>query len=162
MKQIDVKSDAWINLLDEIQVTFNQGDLITHDWLRKKFGLEALDFKNFKSTKEFIEAYQTQQFAYMTLVDTLRWQLLEEYSIFIKNIRGDGYSLLPPEEQVQFGYDEFMSTIKTAIKRADLIMKYVQPVSMEQQSKDRDMRAKCSMLKMMLKGVRSQKFEDNT
>jgi len=55
-----------------------------------------------------------------------------------------------------------MSTIKTAIKRADLIMKYVQPVSMEQQSKDRDMRAKCSMLKMMLKGVRSQKFEDNT
>lgn len=90
----------------------------------------------------------------MSLVDTLRWQLLEERNVYLKNIRGDGYTLLPAKEQVKYGYDEFLKTVKIAIKQADLIMNNVLPVPLEQQSKDNDLRARCSMLKQMLLSVR--------
>lgn len=95
-----------------------------------------------------------QQFAYMTLVDTLRWQLLEERSVYLKNIRGDGYTILPSNEQVKYGYDDFLKTVKASIKQADLIMNKVLPVSIEQQSRDNDLRARCSMLKQMLLSVK--------
>ena len=65
--------------------------------------------KDFDNTEDFIEAIQMQQFSYMTLVDTLRWQLLEDQKIYIKNIRGDGYQIVQPTEQVQYGYDKFIS-----------------------------------------------------
>lgn len=154
MKQIEINSEAWISLLDEIINKFEAGTLIAHDWLRHKFTLEKLHYEDFESTEDFVKAIQMQQFAYMTLVDTLRWQLLEERNVYLKNIRGDGYTLLPAKEQVKYGYDEFLKTVKTAIKQADLIMNNVLPVPLEQQAKDNDLRARCSMLKQMLLSVK--------
>jgi len=154
MKQIDVKSDAWTDFIEEIVRSFKFGELIPHAYLRIKFMLEDLRVNEYSDTEEFISAYQIQQFAYMSLVDTLRWQLLKEKSLFLKNVRGDGYTILPSKEQVTYGYSEFMDTVKAAIKRADLIMNNVQPVTMEQQALDNDLRAKCSMLKQMLLSVR--------
>ena len=154
MKQIEIGSQAWTSLLDEIIGKFEAGTLIAHDWLKHKFTLERLRYEDFESTEDFVKAIQMQQFSYMTLVDTLRWQLLEERSVYLKNIRGDGYTLLPAKEQVKYGYDEFLKTVKTAIKQADLIMNNVLPVSFEQRTKDNDLRARCSMLKQMLLSVK--------
>lgn len=154
MKQIEINSEAWISLLDEVVNKFEAGTLIPHDWLKRKFTLEKLRYEDFENTEDFVRAIQMQQFAYMSLVDTLRWQLLEERNVYLKNIRGDGYTLLPAKEQVKYGYDEFLKTVKIAIKQADLIMNNVLPVPLEQQSKDNDLRARCSMLKQMLLSVR--------
>lgn len=154
MKQIEIGSEAWTSLLDEILNGFDPGDLISHKWLKHKFTLEKLRYEDYEGTEAFVYAIQMQQFAYMTLIDSLRWQLLEERSVFLKNIRGDGYTLLPAKEQVQFGYDEFVKMVKDAVKRADLIMNNVQPVPAEQQAKDNDLRARCSMLKQMLLSIR--------
>lgn len=154
MKQIEIGSEAWNSLLNEVLDKFNPGDLISHKWLKHKFALKKLCYEDYEGTEEFVYAIQMQQFAYMTLIDSLRWQLLEEQSVFFKNIRGDGYILLPAKEQVQFGYDEFVKTVKDAVKRADLIMNNVQPVPAEQQAKDNDLRARCSMLKQMLLSIK--------
>lgn len=154
MKQIEIGSQAWTSLLDEIQNKFNPGDLIPHEWLKHKFTLEKLRYEDFEDTDDFVQAIQMQQFAYMTLIDSLRWQLLEERSAYLKNIRGDGYTVLPPPEQTKYGYDEFMKAVKSAIKQADLIMNNVLSVPIEQQAKDNDLRARCSMLKQMLLSVK--------
>lgn len=154
MRQIEIGSQAWTSLLDEIQNKFNPGDLIPHEWLKHKFTLEKLRYEDFEGTDDFVQAIQMQQFAYMTLIDSLRWQLLEERSAYLKNIRGDGYTVLPPPEQTKYGYDEFMKTVKSAIKQADLIMNNVLSVPIEQQAKDNDLRARCSMLKQMLLSVK--------
>lgn len=95
-----------------------------------------------------------QQFSYMTLVDTLRWQLLESEKMYIKNVRGDGYTVLNPKDQTQYGYDELLKTVKQAIKEADVIMTNVRSVPNEQQYKDNDLRAKCSILKQMLSSIK--------
>lgn len=154
MKQIEIGTPEWCGLLSEITEMFNPGELISHEWLRCRFRFEKLDINDFDSTEDFICALQNLQFAYMNSIDALRWQLLEERSVYLKNIRGDGYTLLPSKEQVKYGYDEFVKAVKTAIKQADLIMNNVQPVPAEQQAKDNDLRARCSMLKEMLMNIR--------
>lgn len=154
MKQIEKGTPEWCSLLSEITEVFNPGELISHEWLKSQFRFEKLEISDFDSTEDFICALQSLQFAYMGAVDTLRWQLLEEKSVYLRNIRGDGYTLLPAKDQVKYGYDEFLKTIKTAIRQADLIMNNVQPVSAEQQARDNDLRARCSMLKEMLMSIR--------
>ena len=159
MKQIEVYSEAWVSLLSEIAEQYADGNLITHEWLKDKFGLKELKLEDFDSVEEFVKGLQYQQFAYMTLVDTLRWQLLEQEKMYIRNIRGDGYEVVNEKDQVKYGYDEFLRTVKKAIKEADLIMNNVRPVPNENQYKDNDLRAKCSMLKQMLLSVKNRQYE---
>lgn len=154
MRQIEVNSDAWVSLLDDIANNYSDGKLISHEWLKEKFGLKQLIIDDFETTEDFIKGLQMQQFSYMTLVDTLRWQLLESEKIYIKNVRGDGYTVLNPKDQTQYGYDELLKIIKQAIKCSDLIMNNVKAVPIEQQYKDNDLRAKYSILKQMLNNVK--------
>ena len=154
MKQIEVNSEGWCSLIRTIASDYADGKLIPHEWLRRKFGLENLRMKDFDNTEDFIEAIQMQQFSYMTLVDTLRWKLLEDQKIYIKNIRGDGYQIVQPTEQVQYGYDQFLRDFKKAVKDANLIMQNVKSVPSEQQKKDNDLRAKCALLGQMVNGMK--------
>ncbi len=154
MKQIEVNSDAWVSLIEEIVISYSDGKLISHEWLKEKFGLKQLLIEDFENTEDFIRGLQMQQFSYMTLVDTLRWQLLESEKMYIKNVRGDGYTVLNPKDQTQYGYDELLKTVKQAIKEADVIMTNVRSVPNEQQYKDNDLRAKCSILKQMLSSIK--------
>lgn len=155
MKQIEINSEAWSCLVDEIATGYNQGELISHEWLKKKFTLEKLKYESYETLDDFIQAIQMQQFAYMNLIDTLRWQLLEERQLFLRNIRGDGYTIMPSTDQAKYGYDEFLKTVKDAIRRADLIMSNILPLPMEQQVADNNLRARCSMLKQMISGLKS-------
>ena len=154
MEQIEIGSDAWVSLLSEIADNYSDGTMIPHEWLRKKFGLKELALEDFDTTEDFIEGLKRQQFTYMSMVDKLRWQLLEEEKMYIKNIIGDGYQILQPREQTRHGYDEFIHTIKKAIRESEMIMNNVRSVPPEQQAFDNDLRAKCSILKQMFNGIR--------
>lgn len=154
MKQIEIGSEAWTSLFEEIRDNFGDGTLIPHKWLKSKFFFEKLNKDDFQNTDEFVEAIQMQQFAYLTLIDTLRWQLLEEEKMYLKNVRGDGYVILKAEEQVQYGYDSFINDFKKATKEANLIMTNVRNVNSEQQFKDNDLRAKMALLNQMIKSIK--------
>ena len=154
MKQIEVNSEAWVSLLSEIAEKYADGTLIPHCWLKERFGLRQLILEDFETVDDFVKGLQYQQFAYMTLIDTLRWQLLEQEKMYIRNIRGDGYEVVNAKDQTKYGYDEFLITVKKAIKEADLIMNNVRPVPYENQYKDNDLRAKCAMLKQMLLSIK--------
>ena len=117
-------------------------------------GLREPSINDYSLTREYIEAYQQYQFAYMSIVEKLRTILLKEYKMYLKNNRGNGYMILRPDEQVRFGYDRLQDKISSALKEANEIMTYVQPVSMEQQAKDNDLRSKAALLKQILKGVK--------
>ena len=151
---IIVGSDGWVSLLGEIAAKFSDGQLISHEWLKDKFGLKKLTLKDFETVEDFLDARDNQQWSYMQLVDSLRWQLLENYKAYLRNIRGDGYIILQPQDQTQYGYDHFVSDMKKAFKEAGLIMNNVQPVDSTQQAKDNDLRAKFGMLKQMLSYVK--------
>lgn len=47
MKQIEVNSDAWVSLIEEIVISYSDGKLISHEWLKEKFGLKQLLIEDF-------------------------------------------------------------------------------------------------------------------
>ena len=154
---IEIGSDGWNSLLSEIAANYADGSLIKHEWLKEKFGLKKIILGDYESVEDFIKAIDTQQFCYMSLVDRLRWQLLSDYKMFIKNIRGDGYTIIQPKEQVQYAYDCLTADIKKALKEATAIMGNVRKYSdFEQQAKDSDIRAKIGMMKQMFSGIKQQ------
>ena len=67
MRQIEINSDAWISLLDDIATNYSDGKLISHEWLKEKFGLKRLVIEDFETTEDFIRELQMQQFSYMTV-----------------------------------------------------------------------------------------------
>lgn len=152
---IEVGTDGWFNLLEEISVKFGSGNLILHEWLKDKFGFKKPELSKYESVDDFLKAVELQQFAYMSLVDKLRWDLLKEYKMYIRNIRGEGYEILRPEDQTQYGYNSFVDDVKKAIRLAGLIMNNVQMVDPAQQAKDNDLRAKFGVMKQMLGSIKS-------
>lgn len=152
---IEVGSDGWNSLLSEIVANYGDGKLIQHEWLKEKFGLKHLLLEDFETVDDFLNGIEIQQFAYMTLVDKARWQMLEEHKVYLKNQRGEGYFILRPEDQVAYGYDSFVDDVKKAIRVAGLIMNNVQPVDDEQRQKDNDLRAKFGIMKQMLGSIKS-------
>lgn len=152
---IEVGSDGWLGLLAEIADKFGDGSLIKHEWLKEKFGLKELALEDYETVSDFLKAIEIQQFAYMSLVDKLRWELLSEYKMYIRNIRGEGYEILRPEDQTQYGYDSFIDDVKKAIRVTGLIMNNVQKVDLTQQAKDNDLRAKFGIMKQMLSSIKT-------
>ena len=138
---IEVGSDGWLGLLAEIADKFGDGSLIKHEWLKEKFGLKELALEDYETVSDFLKAIEIQQFAYMSLVDKLRWELLSEYKMYIRNIRGEGYEILRPEDQTQYGYDSFIDDVKK--------------VDLTQQAKDNDLRAKFGIMKQMLSSIKT-------
>ena len=141
-------------IIEEILTNHADGSLISHEWLRKKCGLETPIISDFADTREFLETYQATQFAYMGIVDAIRWELLENENVYLKNVRGDGYEILSPRDQTQFGYDRFIDNLRKLMKETTLIMNNVKAVNSEQQAKDNDLRAKYSAMKMMLESIK--------
>ena len=90
----------------------------------------------------------------MGIVDAIRWELLENENVYLKNVRGDGYEILNPKDQTQFGYDRFIDNLRKLMKETSLIMNNVKAVNSEQQAKDNDLRAKYSAMKMMLESIK--------
>lgn len=146
--------EGWADFLKRLAEEYGNGKLISHDWLKEQFGLKKCNLKDFDSVEDFVKALEVQQFAYMQIVDAVRWELLKQEKMYIRNVRGDGYEIIRPEDQVQYGYDGFISDIKKAIREAGLIMNNVCQVDLTQQSKDNDLRAKFGMMKQMLNSIR--------
>lgn len=154
LEKLGFSPDGWNSFVAEIAATFGNGNLISHDWLKERFGLKKLRIEDYGTVEEFLNARDDQQWAYMTCTDALRWSLLEQEKMYIRNIRGDGYEIIKPQDQVKYGYDEFVKDIKKAVNEAGLIMSNVRPVDFAQQASDNNLRAKFGLMKQMLKDLK--------
>ena len=85
-------------LEEEILSTFKDGQLISHEWMKLKFGITPLCWEDYKDVQKLFQAKDKQQFDYMTLVDKLRWDMLKRKKCYLKNVFGAGYVIVPKEE----------------------------------------------------------------
>lgn len=51
------KEELLAGLIEEIIANHADGSLISHEWLKKKCGLETPIIADYKDTKEFLEVY---------------------------------------------------------------------------------------------------------
>lgn len=156
MGQIIIDSHAWVSLVEDVATTFAPGSRIPHEWLRRKFGIEEFkdaEIEDYGSIEALIEAVKQAEFDYMSLVEMLRRSLLEGRYGYLANIRGEGYMILPYDEQVTYAFKKFMDTLEKSIRKTDLIMKYTPPVSADQQRKDNDIKARYSWFKQAVEKI---------
>lgn len=147
--------DGWSSFVAEVATKFGDGTLIGHEWLREKFGLKQLNLNEYSNVEDFLKAIEDQQWSYMSCIDTLRWELLEQEKMFMKSVRGEGYEIIRPNDQVKYGYDQFVKDVKKSINEAALIMNNVLPIDdIEQKAKDSDLRAKFGLMKQMLATIK--------
>lgn len=147
--------DGWNAFVAEIAAKFGDGTLIVHDYLKEKFGLKRLSLEDFATVEDFLKALEDQQWTYMSCIDALRWELLEQEKMFMRSIRGEGYEVIRPKDQVKFGYEQFIKNVKKEISEATLIMSNVLPIDdSEQKAKDSDLRAKFGLMKQMLATIK--------
>lgn len=154
LEKMGFTPDGWCAFIAQIAAEFGDGKLISHQWLRSHFGFKELCFDEYESLEDFLKARDIQQMTYANAIEALRFELLKQEKCYFKNIFGEGYAIIRPEEQVAYGYDEFVKDIKKAIKVANLIMSNVQPVDLQQQAKDNDLRAKFGVMRQMLSSIK--------
>ncbi|MBK5722133.1 hypothetical protein JGH11_14745 [Dysgonomonas sp. Marseille-P4677] len=154
MKHIEINSNSWLSLIEEINNTYNPGDIILHEWLKDRFHLQKPRFKDYYNEDDFIRGVGLYNLDYLTLIDTLREQLLKDCKICLRSIRNEGYSIIPPKEQVKYGYDIFIKELKSLIKKIYAIMNNVRPVSATQRAIANDKIARFSLIKQMLSGLK--------
>ena len=149
-------SDEWGLLKSQIVAMYGDGDLITKEWLRDKLCIEDWTLKQFSTAEEMKEAWTEWTFTFLTLMQDLRYELLTEYKMCLKTVWGQGYQIVPSDEVVRYGYDEFVDDVSKAMKKAQTIFDNAPKVAPWKQSFNNDIIAKFSGVKMMLKGLKKR------
>ena len=151
-----IGEEQWKRLMADIVQKFEPGELISHEYLKRCFLIEEPDFEDFETQTEFIEAVQLLQFEYMSLIEKLREDILEEYKFYMKNVRGDGYSFLLPSEQTEYAKERTMAGIRKEMKRGIMIMMNVSfsSLSADKRRQNADEMAKLGQLQHLLKAFK--------
>jgi hypothetical protein len=153
---IEANSADWLNFISSIILKFAPGEVISHAHLKEVFNIPRLEIADFESTDDFVKALNDAQFMYMSLVDKLREDLLLNENYYLENLLGQGYRLLPPSLQQQYGYQLAIKEIKRIIRQSMLIMKHVRldAVDNEARTKGSDLSAKLSMIAQLFSSMR--------
>lgn len=149
-------NDGWALIMDYLVANYKPGELIPHALLWQKFLLKKPDIKDFSTTQDYENTADAIQFAYMSLVEKMREDILETYHLYLANERGKGYRFLLPWEQVAFAFSEMIRTIKKALKEGFKIAtnRRITAISQEQQAKDSDMLASMGMIRRLFSGLK--------
>ena len=124
-QMIEYGSPEWDCLIQLIIDSFVPGDLISHEYIKYQFRLKELNYGDYATQSDFEVALQVRQFTYMGLIDKLRTDLLENEQYYLQSVRGEGYQLIPPAEQVNFAYEQAINDIKKVFANSEWIMKNV-------------------------------------
>jgi len=131
---------------------FKDGDIISHEEIRILIGLQEPTYDdldqipNTRRVELIKERTKNYQFAYLQEVEDLKDCLLKDHKILLKNVRGEGYRLMPPHEQTH----EAMSTLKkevgVSIKKANDVLTNVriEVLDFEHRQEHLDAQAKLS------------------
>ena len=146
-------NESWEHFVNIIAEKFKVGELIPHQYIKYEFKIETPKFSDYKTEIEYIKAFELLNFEYMSIIDKLRNDLLEFHSLYLKNIRGDGYVLLPPKEQTDYAKEKTNNDIKRALENGVKILSYIKHNHLDEIElrKNADALAKLSFMKNMIK-----------
>lgn len=113
------KYPPWKNAIEEIIVRFNKegfGIVFSKVRLDEMFGIKPA---------RTIAENQKNQFERMAQMEALKIALLKEYQLHFSNIRGQGYQIMHPNDQVAYGADKHTKKAKRELRRAGAIIVHV-------------------------------------
>lgn len=108
------KSPRWKQAVEELLADFAYGDLVTHEWMERRFGMPSLD----DSQRLTVEQFRERQFEWLANVEAFKSALLKEHQICLQSVRGEGYRWVPPQEQTGVAVKEFESSARKVFRSA--------------------------------------------
>lgn len=134
---------------DFLAAGFKEGDLVSHAWLEEHFGMQKLD-----EDKPLLPAdWNARQFEWLRNIEAFRTELLEEHQVFLSNVLGQGYRLVPPREQTAVAQEKFEREAKRSYRKAAATLKHVRVESLTEaeRKENLDAIARIAMLRGMHK-----------
>lgn len=137
-------------VVDFLAVGFADGDVVQREWLEGHFGMGTA-----KASMKLVD-FQARQLVWLENIEAFRRELLEKHQIYLQNVYGSGYRIIPPSEQTRITRERFEREIKKEFRRAALGLKNVQlhRLTDAERQENMDAIAKLSMLRGMRKGLR--------
>lgn len=107
------KHPIWKQAVDDfLKAGFKEGDVIPKDWFYTAFGLT----KPSNGTRAI--EYEQTQFQFMSNLDNLKRELLEDHMIDLRNARRVGYRWVPAKEQTRTAFRDGMKAINKELHTA--------------------------------------------
>lgn len=94
------------------------GDVVSHDQLDKWLGID-------ESIVTDLESAQRLQFIRLARIEAFKGELLLDHQIYIENVRGEGYRVVPPKDQSSAAEEFTRRTIAQAISKGICVAKNV-------------------------------------
>jgi hypothetical protein len=141
-KEISV---MWGDITKYVRTAYEDNELISHEEINQIFGL--------KEPKTSIEEYKKYSFERLNLIDKLRKLMLENHKVYLRSYKGEGFVLLSPDNQIDYGVEHGYQKLQKVIKQTYAILDNVKQKALSQESKKKasDNKAKLSMLYSMTK-----------
>lgn len=119
-----------------LEDSFKPGDIVSHDWLKW-----ALDLKEPRTADEFRE----YQWKWLSAIEQFKDELLVNHKIALRNVRGTGYQVVPPEAQAQYAVEHGMKAVRKGIGSAQRLLEHAKIDSMDSDSRRRHIDAQAKM-----------------
>jgi hypothetical protein len=109
---------TWRQAAKDAAEQFTYGDMITMDWLHEHFELKPPE----RGTARQFQAYQ---FDFLEAIDGFKNTLLGEHKMALQNVRGQGYRIVQPREQTDYGMNQLRTAMQREIRKAAEILHHV-------------------------------------
>lgn len=141
------KTPRWKQAVEELLAEFAYGDLITHEWMERRFGMPSLD----DSQRLTAEQFRERQFEWLANVEAFKSALLKDHQICLQSVRGEGYRWVPPHEQTGVAVKEFEQSARKVFRNAGNKLRNLRHLELtdEQRRSNMDAIAKVSALSGM-------------
>lgn len=136
---------------DFIKHGFIDGDIISLHWLK-----QALEIKEAQN----LETVDAIQWDMLQKMEMFKSELLIKHQIALKNVRGEGYMIIPPGDQALYAAEEGIKAFNKGMKRTEKLLDNVRLSKMDNEEKRRhtDAQIKFSAIKGMLNKQRINVF----
>lgn len=146
---------AWRNAAAELfSGKFSYGDVVTHAELQGSLRLP-------KPTGLVVpEAYERWRLDLLSQIAALSEWLLEEKSMCLSNVQGQGYMVVKPEQQTEYAVKQGRKAIRSELRKMARRLTYIDhaALSQEDRRKNADALARLSFMDQQFKQAKRRRF----
>ena len=152
------KDKRWERLLSSFSKSYGYGDKISHDYLYELFGIKFPAIGDFALTVDYNKANEEAAFKYLSMTKRLHDDLLLNFNKKLKSVRGEGYVILHPSDQIDYGYKKEIRDVRKSISESIKTVNHVniRKLSDEERLKKTDYEARLSWLMSRSKEVNNK------
>lgn len=147
---------AWRNAAAELfgSGAYTYGDVIAHETLRAALRLPE------PTGKLSREEWEGWRLALVAQVDALADWLLEEKSMCLRNIQGQGYQIVEPAEQTDFAVKQGRKKIRAELRKMGRRLSFVDhgALSQDERKANADALARLSFMEQQFRKAKRRRF----